>query len=100
MSYRPFLTKRAEKYSMSRTGHGVPTAAQLGICHKRTHPYTLRHNGKIERDHSEGQKRFYSCRAFFSLADLKKLTLHLKTKEISIGYDDLVTATVPSKMLR
>ena len=44
-------------------------AAQLGIRHKLIRPYTPRHNGKVERSHREDQKRFYSCRSFFSLDD-------------------------------
>jgi len=45
------------------------TAAQLGIRHKLIRPYTPRHNGKVERSHREDQKRFYSVRTFYSLAD-------------------------------
>ena len=53
------------------------TAAQLGIRHKLIRPYTPRHNGKVERSHREDQKRFYSCRSFYSLEDFaKQLTLH------------------------
>jgi len=40
-----------------------------GIRHKLIRPYTPRHNGKVERSHREDQKRFYSFRSFFSLAD-------------------------------
>ena len=36
------------------------TAAELGIRHKLIHPYTPRHNGKVERSHREDQKRFCS----------------------------------------
>ncbi len=53
------------------------TAADLGIRHKLIRPYTPRHNGKVERSHREDQKRFYSCRSFFSLADFQnQLTVH------------------------
>ena len=53
------------------------TAAELGIRHKLIRPYTPRHNGKVERSHREDQKRFYSCRAFFSLDDFaKQLAVH------------------------
>ena len=53
------------------------TAAQLGIRHKLIRPYTPRHNGKVERSHREDQKRFYSCRSFYSLDDLaKQLAIH------------------------
>ena len=53
------------------------TAAHLGIRHKLIRPYTPRHNGKVERSHREDQKRFYSCRSFYSLEDFaKQLTLH------------------------
>ena len=54
------------------------TAAQeLGIRHKLIRPYTPRHNGKVERSHREDQKRFYSCRSFYSFADFEKqLAVH------------------------
>ena len=45
------------------------TARQLRIRHKLIRPYTPRHNGKVERSHREDQKRFYSCRSFYSLDD-------------------------------
>ncbi|MBR3018747.1 MAG: integrase core domain-containing protein [Clostridia bacterium] len=45
------------------------TLQQLGIRHKLIHPYTPRHNGKVERSHREDQKRFYNKRSFYSLAD-------------------------------
>ena len=48
------------------------TAEELGIRHKLIRPYTPRHNGKVERSHREDQKRFYSCHAFYSLADFEK----------------------------
>ena len=53
------------------------TAAELGVCHKRIRPYTPRHNGKVERNRREDQKRFYSCHAFYSLDDFtKQLAVH------------------------
>ena len=53
------------------------TAAELGIRHKLIRPYTPRHNGKVERSHREDQKRFYSCRSFYSLEDFaKQLAVH------------------------
>ena len=53
------------------------TAAELGVQHKLIRPYTPRHNGKVERSHREDQKRFYSVRSFFSLADFhKQLAVH------------------------
>ena len=53
------------------------TAAELGVQHKLIRPYTPRHNGKVERSHREDQKRFYSVRSFFSLADFEKqLAVH------------------------
>lgn len=53
------------------------TAAQLGIRHKLIRPYTPRHNGKVERSHREDQKRFYSCRSFYSLDDFaRQLAVH------------------------
>ena len=53
------------------------TAAELGVCHKRIRPYAPRHNGKVERNRREDQKRFYSCHAFYSLDDFaKQLAVH------------------------
>ena len=53
------------------------TAVELGIRHKLIRPYTLRHNGKVERSHREDQKRFYSCHDFYSLDDFaKQLAIH------------------------
>ena len=53
------------------------TAADLGVRHRLIRPYTPRHNGKVERSHREDQKRFYSVRSFFSLADFQKqLAVH------------------------
>ena len=53
------------------------TAAQLGIRHKLIRPYTPRHNGKVGRSHREDQKRFYSCRSFYSLDDFaRQLAVH------------------------
>ena len=51
------------------------TAAELNIRHKLIRPYTPRHNGKVERSHREDQKRFYSCRLFYSLDDLFRINL-------------------------
>ena len=45
------------------------TLASKGIRHKLIRPYTLRHNGKVERSHREDQKRFYDTHSFFSLAN-------------------------------
>ena len=53
------------------------TAGELGIRHELIRPYTPRHNGKVERSHREDQKRFYSCRSFYSLNDFaKQLAVH------------------------
>nr|WP_283243145.1 DDE-type integrase/transposase/recombinase [Yeguia hominis] len=53
------------------------TAAELGVRHKLIRPYTPRHNGKVERNRREDQKRFYSCHAFYSLDDFtKQLAVH------------------------
>ena len=66
----------------SNSKRNLPTlfesaAAQLGIRHKLIRPYTPRHNGKVERSHREDQKRFYSCRSFFSLDDFAmQLAVH------------------------
>ena len=58
----------------SNSKRDIPTrfelsAAKLGIRHKLIRPYTPRHNGKVERSHSEDQKRFYDSHCFYSLAD-------------------------------
>ena len=42
-------------------------AAELHIRHKRIKPYTLRHNGKVERSHREDQRLFYDTHFFHSL---------------------------------
>ena len=66
----------------SNSKRNLPTlfesaAAQLGIRHKLIRPYTPRHNGKVERSHREDQKRFYSCRSFYSLDDFaRQLAVH------------------------
>jgi transposase InsO family protein len=53
------------------------TAVELDIRHKLIRPYTPRHNGKVERSHREDQKRFYSIRRFYSLADFDaQLAVH------------------------
>ena len=53
------------------------TAGELGIRHKLIRPDTPRHNGKVGRSHREDQKRFYSCRSFYSLNDFaKQLAVH------------------------
>ena len=53
------------------------TAAKLGIRHKLIRPYTPRHNDKVERNHRENQKRFYSLHRFYSLQDFtKQLAVH------------------------
>ena len=67
-----FFTGKQDRPTLFET-----TATQLGIRHKLIRPYTPRHNGKVERSHREDQKRFYSCRSFYSLEDFaKQLTLH------------------------
>lgn len=43
---------------------------ELNIEHKLIKPRTPRHNGKVERSHSNDNKRFYSTLKFFSLEDL------------------------------
>lgn len=49
------------------------TAQNLGIHHKLIRPYTTRHNGKVERNHREDQKRFYLKYTFYSFNDFKQL---------------------------
>ena len=46
------------------------TAVDLGIRHKLIHPYTPRHNGKVECSHREDQKRFLRLRRPISLTIL------------------------------
>lgn len=43
---------------------------ELNIEHKRIHPRTPRHNGKVERSHRNDQERFYNFLRFYSLEDL------------------------------
>ena len=43
---------------------------ELNIKHKLIKPYTLRHNGKVERSHKKDQERFYYNKVFFSFEDL------------------------------
>ena len=43
---------------------------ELKIKHKLIKPYTLRHNGKVERSHKKDQERFYHNKVFFSFEDL------------------------------
>lgn len=68
------------RFSSSKQGKPTlfeSTAAALNIRHKLIRPYTPRHNGKVERSHREDQKRFYSTRRFYSLADFGgQLTAH------------------------
>ena len=45
------------------------TASDLGIRHKLIRPYTLHHNGKVERSHRKDQKRFYETHRFWSCND-------------------------------
>jgi len=53
------------------------TANNLNLRHKLIRPYTPRHNGKVERSHSEGQKLFYDTHSFFSLKDFgAQLAVH------------------------
>ena len=53
------------------------TAAWLGIWHRLIRPYTMRHNGKVERRYREDQKRFYPCHFFCCLGNFAKpLAVH------------------------
>ena len=55
----------------------MSTAKKICTRFSAIRPYTPRHNGKVERSHREDQKRFYSCRSFYSLADFEKqLAVH------------------------
>ena len=43
-----------------------------GIRHKLIRPYTLRHNGKVERSHRKDNERFYATHSFYSFEDFAK----------------------------
>ena len=45
-----------------------------GVEHKRIHPRTPRHNGKVERSHCNDQERFYNFMSFYSYLDLQTQT--------------------------
>lgn len=45
---------------------------QHGIRHKVIHPYTPRHNGKVERSHRKDNERFYATHRFYSFEDFAK----------------------------
>lgn len=62
--------KLTNRFSSSR--QDLPTLFELGIWHKRLHPYTPRYHGKVERSHRENQKRVYSCHNFYSIDDFSK----------------------------
>ena len=50
-----------------------------GILHKLIKPYTLRHNGKVERSNRKDNEYFYAIHTFYSFDDFKKqLTVHNK----------------------
>lgn len=47
-------------------------------------PYTLSHNGKVERNYLEDQKRLYSCHSFYSPADFaQQLAAHNRLEKSS-----------------
>lgn len=51
----------------------------MNIMYHPIRPATPRHNGKVERSHSEDQKRLYNNTTFYSLDDAhKQLKLYLK----------------------
>jgi transposase len=68
----------------SSSKHNKPTLFEVSLCqmglrHKLIRPYTPRHNGKVERSHREDQKRFYSCRSFYSFQDFAaQLAVYLR----------------------
>ena len=71
------FTNRFSNSKKDLPTHFALPAARLGIRHKRIRPYTPRHNGKVERSHREGQKRFCDSHRFFSLADFSvRLAAH------------------------
>lgn len=45
---------------------------QHGIRHKEIHPFTPRHNGKVERSHRKDNERFYATHIFYSFDDFAK----------------------------
>lgn len=60
------------------------TLEQLGINHRRTRPYSLWQNGKVERSHKIDGERFYSRNEFRSVEDLKK-----KLKRYNTRYNNI-----------
>ncbi|MFV0499938.1 MAG: DDE-type integrase/transposase/recombinase [Bacilli bacterium] len=61
------------------------------ILHKCNRPRTLWHNGKVERNHREGGKRFYSTSKFYSPEDLnKQMKAYLKKKVITFQVVHLI----------
>ena len=47
------------------------TISQLGIQHKLIKPYTLKHNGKVERSRRKDNEEFYASHKFYSFEDFK-----------------------------
>lgn len=73
------FTNRSSTNKKDRLTRFELADACLGIRHKLIHPYTSRHNGKVERSRREDQKRFYNTHRFFSLADFGvQLATHQK----------------------
>lgn len=59
------------------THRNKPTLFQIhlerhGIRHKLIRPFTLRHNGKVERSHRKDNERFYATHTFYSFEDFAK----------------------------
>jgi transposase InsO family protein len=74
-------------------------AASAGIYLSRIRPYTPRHNGKVERQHRNDQKRFYRSLRMFSLEDGRKQLAAYQKRSMeypisSLGYKS------PLEMLR
>lgn len=47
----------------------VAAAKLRSIQHKLIHPYTPRHNGKVERGHQGDKTRFYTCHSYYPLVN-------------------------------
>jgi len=53
------FTNRLTQSNLELVSLFEKTAADFRHRHKLIRPYTLRHNGKVERSHHEDQRRFY-----------------------------------------
>lgn len=60
------LTNRLNFHAAKKKTLFETMLAQLGIRNKLIKPYTLRHNGKVERSHRKNNQEFYACHSSFA----------------------------------